>query len=320
MEQYIEHRAVAAEALQAIAAEISDRAGLNKLQALFDVFDKDNSGGLSEDEFGQALAKYGAQISDKQLTKIFKVLDADGNGTISIEEFSAIAKCELEFLTLNQVAGNLGDDSGLDIQREANEKVTNALKNGVRLNRSSSVAMDPRMQGDVEMLTTVALMKREELKENTAVFEQVQAWWNQVVLKEDGKMTKEGYIVCNVGLQKQYVPDTTPEEMLQTAEQDWTTDCPTGQDRMGYMEFFNAMFELCKCLEPFNLYAPIVVDIMPNYTLHPHTKTNCRRPLDRRHSGRRLQAHATPVPSCTPRCRAEGACAAGGRKTALGGK
>jgi Ca2+-binding EF-hand superfamily protein len=196
MEQYMQHRAVAANALQEIAKEISDRSGLHKLQELFTEFDADESGGLSEQEFGKALERYGASLSSKQLSNIFQVLDADDNGTIDIDEFSAIAKCELEILTLDQA---VGQGSGLEIQRAQNEKVTEALKSGVRLNRSASVAMDPRMQGDVEMLTASALMKREELKENTAVFEQVQAWWNKVVFKSSGEMTKESYIICSVG-------------------------------------------------------------------------------------------------------------------------
>jgi hypothetical protein len=36
-----------------------------------------------------------------------------------------------------------------------------------------------------------------------------------------------------------------PEEAIKTAEHDWTSDCPAGKDGMGYMDFFNAMFELC---------------------------------------------------------------------------
>jgi hypothetical protein len=243
LKAYAENRHLAAGALRKLADAIGDREGLHELQNIFDKFDKDNNGTLDIDEFNDVLKEYGAELSDKNLKQVFRVLDADGNGTVDIKEFAEIAKCEMELSALDDV---VGDDTGIEAVDAEKRKARQALlEGGVRLNRSGSVLNNTKLQGDIEMLTPVALMKRTELKEDVELWKMVEHWWNSCQLKEDGKMGKDAYMICSVALHKNFIPDVSEEDALKAAEADWLSDCPPDKAQLAQLDFFNSMFELC---------------------------------------------------------------------------
>jgi Ca2+-binding EF-hand superfamily protein len=53
--------------LAKVAAAISDRAGLSKLESMFDDFDTDNSGELDVEEFEAALKQFGAHLEQEEV-------------------------------------------------------------------------------------------------------------------------------------------------------------------------------------------------------------------------------------------------------------
>jgi Ca2+-binding EF-hand superfamily protein len=61
--------------------------GLVGLQKRFKLFDADNSGMLSEEEFQQAVIQTGIRVSQEQLHKLFLYFDKDGNGSVTLDEF-----------------------------------------------------------------------------------------------------------------------------------------------------------------------------------------------------------------------------------------
>jgi hypothetical protein len=95
------------------------------------------------------------------------------------------------------------------------------------------------------MLKPHNVLKRQELKENMDLYHQVEAWWGQIVLKKEGQIDRESYIVCNMGLHRKFVPDVAADTARETAGYDWLSDCPEGQEMMRFTDFFEAMFELC---------------------------------------------------------------------------
>ena len=62
---------------------------IRDLHAVFDAIDKDGSGALDHDEFGQAMHRMGLGLSKAQVASIIQRIDSDGNGEIEYEEFAA---------------------------------------------------------------------------------------------------------------------------------------------------------------------------------------------------------------------------------------
>jgi len=58
----------------------------DKLQAAFNMFDKDGSGVISSDEIKDVLG-FGGNLDTKQIDAIIKQVDDNGDGEISFEEF-----------------------------------------------------------------------------------------------------------------------------------------------------------------------------------------------------------------------------------------
>jgi hypothetical protein len=225
-------------ALAKLAAAIGGRAGLEELQGLFDEMDTDGSGDIDFNEFQAGLASFG--IGEKDLDAgrvraIFDAVDTSGDGNINVDEFSQIAKCELELLTLTEHFG--GTNPGGEVAAER-DKLAAALKTGVRVNRSASTMYDKKLQGDLDMLTEEALAARQKIKDDPSVRKFVEGWWNMVDLKTDnGNMDKNSYCCMSIALHKHFVADVTDEEALESAEDDWETDCPPGRDAMTFGKF-----------------------------------------------------------------------------------
>lgn len=75
-----------------LAATLDVKAFLNedKLLAIFNQFDTDNSGFISGDNIVTALAKMGHEITQADLDEIMKKHDLEKNGVISKDEFKAL--------------------------------------------------------------------------------------------------------------------------------------------------------------------------------------------------------------------------------------
>lgn len=63
----------------------------DKLQAAFNMFDKDGSGVISADEIREVLG-FGGSLDNKAIDLIIKQVDENGDGEISFEEFTEMMK------------------------------------------------------------------------------------------------------------------------------------------------------------------------------------------------------------------------------------
>ena len=63
----------------------------NKLQAAFQMFDKDGGGSISVDEIKQVLS-FGKSLDEKVVMDIIKQVDDNNDGEISFEEFAQMMK------------------------------------------------------------------------------------------------------------------------------------------------------------------------------------------------------------------------------------
>jgi Ca2+-binding EF-hand superfamily protein len=233
-------------ALSELAKAIGDREGLAALTGLFKELDLDGNGTLDVTEFTVALRRFGLpedDIDDVGAQKLFDAIDTTNDGIIDFDEFSKIAKIELEMKDLNEA---LGDAAGqtYDVNHEA-AKTAEALKAGVRINRTQSTAYDLKMQGDIQMLSEEMMAAREDLKDNPTVLNFVQKWWDAMLIKERDRMSKASYIVMSIALHKHFVPDVTDEDAMQSANDDWAMDCPVGASSMRFEHFYKSVFELC---------------------------------------------------------------------------
>ena len=61
-----------------------------KLHAIFQQFDTDNSGKITHENIHYAMQKLGQQMTEQEIEEIIKQHDVAGDGVLSFEEFSAI--------------------------------------------------------------------------------------------------------------------------------------------------------------------------------------------------------------------------------------
>jgi len=62
------------------------------IQAVFDKFDKDGSGAIDREEFGDAMLQLGLRHSSADVDMLFRAYDTDGGGEIDLKEFANIAR------------------------------------------------------------------------------------------------------------------------------------------------------------------------------------------------------------------------------------
>lgn len=60
---------------------------IQELKEAFKMFDKDNSGSISQNELKSTIKQMGFQCDDQQIDSLMKKLDADNSGTINFNEF-----------------------------------------------------------------------------------------------------------------------------------------------------------------------------------------------------------------------------------------
>jgi calmodulin len=60
---------------------------IQELKEAFKMFDKDNSGSISQNELKSTIKQMGFQCDDQQIDSLMKKLDSDNSGTINFNEF-----------------------------------------------------------------------------------------------------------------------------------------------------------------------------------------------------------------------------------------
>ncbi|XP_075258966.1 uncharacterized protein LOC142350867 [Convolutriloba macropyga] len=65
----------------------SQGTNLPDFMALFKIYDKDNSGYITEDEIREVLKSLEETKTDEEITELFKAMDRDGDGRISYQDF-----------------------------------------------------------------------------------------------------------------------------------------------------------------------------------------------------------------------------------------
>ena len=209
----------------------------------------DGSSSISPPEFAKALAKMGVHLNQTELDKVFPVFDSDQSGDIDIDEFTNILKTEIELRNAEMVlflnkAGNMNmDDAHFFHTQQA--KANRALNGGVRLDRSDSVTLNLKMQGNPEMLARHNVQARIKLKSNPVVQKGIDSFWAEIEKDEKtGEISKQTYVDLNRLLHKTLVPTIADEDTLITAEADWAEDAVGKSLMMDYKTFYSSIFEL----------------------------------------------------------------------------
>jgi hypothetical protein len=63
---------------------------IKRLRAMFDAYDKDQSGAIDYSEFAAILRDFNVEKSPAEITQMMNDADLDGNGVIDFDEFTAI--------------------------------------------------------------------------------------------------------------------------------------------------------------------------------------------------------------------------------------
>ena len=88
---------------------------IRDLHAVFDAIDKDGSGALDHDEFGQAMHRMGLGLSKAQVASIIQRIDSDGNGYLDVQEVKALVGA------MTGLPAQIIPDSHPEVQRLANK-------------------------------------------------------------------------------------------------------------------------------------------------------------------------------------------------------
>ena len=70
-------------------SEVSEEARA-EYQEAFDMFDKDKSGSIDEEELGCVMRRLGHEMTDEELKQMVAKVDTDNNGEIDFDEFLAM--------------------------------------------------------------------------------------------------------------------------------------------------------------------------------------------------------------------------------------
>jgi hypothetical protein len=238
---------------------VENRDHLTEMKAIFDRMDIDGSGDLTIKEFRDGVQEFNAEMSEEKVKEIFVALDADNSGTLSIDEFLNSQKLNLETKFLQ--ANVLMAEEGLGLLKTASmrrhyvescEKTIGAVKQGVRLQRTASTSMDPKKQGDFQMLLPIAMQQRTGLKNSSELKKQIRALWDLLLPgKSKHELSKSSYLKFHTILHKLVDKNVTDTEAEHTAESDWTEDMALhlkkdiSAEKMPYQTFFDSMFNLC---------------------------------------------------------------------------
>ena len=93
-------------------------AQLKMFQEAYNLFDKNQDGGITMNEFGEVMHALGVVLSASDLVEMFEKVDIDGSGLIEFDEFLHIMKSQFE---------TPGQDES-DKHNDANERWRDAFK------------------------------------------------------------------------------------------------------------------------------------------------------------------------------------------------
>ena len=222
---------------------------LASLRSVFDELGANGNGALSVTKLKlglrrlEQLSKWDGEesphMTNAEVEKLFIIMDTDGSGDLDFDEFMEIAKIELEKGDLeNEFIGAAEDysDKSQDAAKLAAEK-------GVRFMRSASADIDPKVQGDLGMLSASAQEARANLRANKDVQICVRRWWDAMDKGAATTLMKDDFVHLMLALQRMLDPDADKEGAVMHAEADWKEDSK-GRETMDYQLFFNAVFEL----------------------------------------------------------------------------
>jgi len=85
---------------------------VEQLQKVFETFDKDNLGYITEDTVCAMLNMMGLKFNKKELEEVIEEIDEDGSGQIEFEEFLVLAK---KFMTEDE------DEDAGELEKELKE-------------------------------------------------------------------------------------------------------------------------------------------------------------------------------------------------------
>ena len=87
------------------------------MERVFQIFDKDDSGSISFQEFIDAIHQFAGQTPEDKIKFLFKVYDIDGDGLIQEAELQHVMRACM-------------DENGMSFDEESVEELTRALYQG----------------------------------------------------------------------------------------------------------------------------------------------------------------------------------------------
>ena len=87
------------------------------VERVFQIFDKDDSGSISFQEFIDAIHQFAGQTPEDKIKFLFKVYDIDGDGLIQEAELQHVMRACM-------------DENGMSFDEESVEELTRALYQG----------------------------------------------------------------------------------------------------------------------------------------------------------------------------------------------
>jgi hypothetical protein len=239
------------QAAGAVIAELNnvmhDTKNMLRMKDLFVKFDKDRNGFISMAEFKLVIGQFSQKITNKQIELVVPFFDRNGDGQLEYGEFAKLLMSH-EFEQYRPLAVHEeAPKTVAEHTQKRQEAILLIQQKRIRLERSNSIADNNlKLQGNLEHYSIKSLQKRDNLKRNEFVKQEIMTFWDSIdmIKDENGNINKATYITFNIKLQLGLVEGgVTEEEGMAEAEADWVKDSVEGE-YMSYSEFSKSMFEL----------------------------------------------------------------------------
>ena len=112
-----------------------------------------------------------------------------------------------------------------------------------RLETTASNETPYWLQGYGEFSSPTMLAMRLALRQDARVMHELESFWKVYAKQADSTVSKGEYLAVHVKFALVLIPDTTPEEALRAAEDDWASDAK-GAANMSKECLFDCLFEL----------------------------------------------------------------------------
>ena len=97
------------------------------------------------------------------------------------------------------------------------------------------------LQGDEELNRTLPSAQRQALRFDPRVIKELDRFWR--VFRQAASISKPEYMMVHYKFAAVLIPDLSPDEAHDSAEEDWLADAH-GADRMSKAQFLDSLFEL----------------------------------------------------------------------------